>query len=278
VNYIELDITVDPLIPFREIVTALLAEAGFESFTEYEKGLRAYIPEDDFDEADVSSILNAIERCDLNFEVKSIPQVNWNAEWEKQYEAVHVSEECVIRALFHEPMPAYKYELIIQPQMSFGTGHHPTTILMMKHLLEMDVRGQTLADLGSGTGVLAILAEKMGASDVYATDIEDHIVDNARSNVRHNDCVNIRVDKAALGSDMPGNYGIILANINLNTLLSGLDSLVSIAVPQASVVLSGFYNSDASTLIERAEEVGLKIEHKKTQDNWAALRFTYSGA
>ncbi|NNC82999.1 MAG: 50S ribosomal protein L11 methyltransferase, partial [Flavobacteriales bacterium] len=165
-NHVELDIEVEPLIPFREIVVALLADQGFESFVEYEKGVKAYTPTQDFDESAIRSLLADLDGCSTRYQHQEIPHVNWNAEWEKDYHPVEVTEDCVIRALFHEPMPEYAYELIIQPQMSFGTGHHPTTLLMMQMLLEMDLEGREVIDLGCGTGVLAILAEKKGAQKV----------------------------------------------------------------------------------------------------------------
>ena len=278
-NYQELDISIDPLIPFREIAVAKLAEIGFESFEDSEHGLKAYIPEDQFDESTVEVVLKELsELCELSHSQKLIEQVNWNAEWEKEYQPVVVSPRCRIRALFHEPSDDYEFELIIQPQMSFGTGHHPTTLLMMEHLLESEVSGQRVLDLGTGTGVLAILAEKMGAVDILATDIEDYIVGNARDNVRHNACVNIRVDNAELAHTKPGKYQTILANINLNTLIQGLDTILSFASEGGQIFLSGFYATDAPKLIQQCESRGLRFVQQKTKDNWAAVSLSYSGA
>ncbi|NND93772.1 MAG: 50S ribosomal protein L11 methyltransferase, partial [Flavobacteriales bacterium] len=198
-NYVELDIEVDPLLPFREILVAILSERGFESFVNTSNGLSAFVQEKEYLKLDVPSILNEVSGCKVEWSMRVIPHANWNDEWEKNYEPVVVNDSCVIRALFHDPMPNYQFEIIIQPQMSFGTGHHPTTLLMMEVLFRHDLEGKSLMDIGTGTGVLSILAEKKGALNIVATDIEDHIISNAKDNVRHNDCVNIRVDKADIG-------------------------------------------------------------------------------
>lgn len=275
-NYIEIDITLSPTIPFREVVTALLADSGFESFTDTRNGVQAYISQADYEKSVLEDVISGIEGCEIDWKESLIEHKNWNEEWEKQYRPVVVAENCVIRALFHDPMPEYEFELIVQPQMSFGTGHHPTTLQMMQMLLEHDLEEKSLVDLGSGTGVLAILAEKKGALDILATDIEDHIVENARDNVRHNACVNIRVDKAELGQMSTGSYDFILANINLNILLSGLAAIAGLAEDGATVLMSGFYESDAPKLITKAKEYGLQAIHQKTHDRWAVVEFRYT--
>jgi ribosomal protein L11 methyltransferase len=267
---------IEPVIPFREVIVALLAEEGFESFSDTKSGVKAYINETDYDEVSLNSVISSLEGCDIKWKRSLIEHRNWNEEWEKQYQPVIVADNCVIRALFHQPMPQYEFEIIVQPQMSFGTGHHPTTLQMMQMLLEHDLKGKSLIDLGSGTGVLAILAEKKGALDILATDIEDHIVENARDNVRHNACVNIRVDKADMSQMSKGSYSYILANINLNTLIDGLPALVGLAENSATVLMSGFYESDAPKLISKAKEYGLQLIHQKTHDRWAVVEFRYS--
>lgn len=274
-NYIELDIQLSQVSPFREILVALLADVGYESFVDTDKGLKAYISELDFDQEQLSSVLASMEGVELEHQVQTLAHRNWNAEWEKEYQAVEVDSRCVIRALFHEPMPQYEHEIIIQPQMSFGTGHHPTTLLMAQVLLDFSLEGARVLDLGTGTGVLAILAEKKGAIEVVATDIEDHIVENARDNVRHNDCENVRVDKADMTAPAQGSYELILANINLNTLLSGLENLIGQASDGAKVLMSGFYKEDAARLIDAAKVHGLHHVHQKTKDHWAVVQFEF---
>ncbi len=274
-NYSEINIELTPVAPFREILVALLAEIGYESFVDHEAGLKAYIQEGQFSDSQLNKVLESLQGVELYHSVKVIQHKNWNEEWEKDYHPVEIDERCVIRALFHELMPQYKYEIIIQPQMSFGTGHHPTTLLMAKMLLDLDIENKNVLDLGSGTGVLAILAEKKGARSVVATDIEDHIVENAKDNVRHNDCKNIRVDKADMTAPAEGSYELILANINLNTLLSGLKNLIGQANKGATVLMSGFYQDDAALLIERAKSFGLHYVDQKTKDRWAVIQFEF---
>jgi ribosomal protein L11 methyltransferase len=275
-DYIEVELTLSPLSPFREILVALLAEVEFESFMDTKEGMQAFIAADAFDDDVLDETLAQLEGVQIEKTIKRIAHKNWNEAWEKDYHPVEVDERCVIRALFHEPMPQYEYEIIIQPQMSFGTGHHPTTLTIARVLLDMDLMGKSLLDLGTGTGVLAILAEKKGSVGIVATDIEDHIIENARDNVRHNDCVEIRVDKADLAQPGKEKYAVILANINLNTLVAGLPSIVAQAKKGATVLLSGFYEEDAESLIEAAKPLGLQYTNRKTHRNWAVLSFEFN--
>ncbi len=272
-DYIEVNLELDPICPFREIIVALLAEEGYESFMDTKKGLQAYIDADSFDETILARTLAQLDGVQIEQRIERIAHTNWNEQWEKDYHPVEVDSRCVIRALFHDPMPQYEFEIIIQPQMSFGTGHHPTTLTIAQVLLDMDIDGKTLLDLGTGTGVLAILAEKKGAKGIVATDIEDHIIENARDNVRHNDCVEIRVDKADLAVPSKEKFDIILANINLNTLVAGLPNIVAQAEKGATVLLSGFYEEDAKTLVSATEPLGLQYVQRKTHRNWAVLQF-----
>lgn len=272
-DYIEVNLGLNPIIPYREVLVALLAEVGYESFMDTKEGLQAYIPADSFDETILATSLSQIDGVQIDQRIERIAHTNWNEKWEKDYHPVEVDSRCVIRALFHKPMPNYEFQIIIQPQMSFGTGHHPTTLTIAQALLDMDLSGKSLLDLGTGTGVLAILAEKKGAVGIVATDIEGHIIENARDNVRHNDCVEIRVDKADLAVPSKEKFDIILANINLNTLVAGLPNITAQANEGATVLLSGFYNEDAETLVNAAKPLGLQYVQRKTHLNWAVLHF-----
>lgn len=274
-DYMQVDLKLEPKQPFDDVLAALLAEIGYESFMNTNQGLMAYIPKGQFDQAQLDDVIQDLGGLQAEYQIEEIAHSNWNAAWEQDYKPVEVSKACVIRALFHNPMPDYDYEIIIQPQMSFGTGHHPTTLTMMQVLLGLELKGKTLMDIGTGTGVLAILAEKMGARAIRAFDIEDYIVDNARENVRHNNCVEIAVDKGDLAVNSAVEYDFILANINLNTLVSGLENIASQTRVGGQVLLSGFYESDVPHLISKAKDVGLIHTDTKTHQAWAVLLLDY---
>jgi len=255
------------------MATALLADVGFESFVENEEGVDAYIPTDDFKLEAVIDSLDLLQEVEYTLSYREIAHENWNQKWEESFHPVVVDSRCAIRAPFHPAQPEVDYEIIIQPQMSFGTGHHQTTYLMTEFLLdEKDLSGQKVLDVGTGTGVLAILAEKLGAIEVLGTDIEDYIVDNALENIQHNSCMNIRVEKADLQQLRPKDRTVTLANINLNALLAEMELMAASLTTGGRLYLSGFYEQDSNTLVETASKYGLKKVEMKTRDHWTALK------
>jgi ribosomal protein L11 methyltransferase len=266
-NYLQITIAVtDPEI--RGILIAGLSENGYEGFEEEDRSLRAFIPEDRFD-ADLLAILLSAWR--LNFEKDRLPERNWNEEWEKNFEPVIIDGFCGIRAFFHPPAAGVKYDLVITPKMSFGTGHHATTRMMVRAMRDLDMNGRNVLDFGTGTGVLAILAEKSGAAAVLAIDNDDWSIANARENVLVNGCSRISVEKMETTPDKEL-FFIILANINKNVILSQLQALGQHLMPNGVILLSGLMREDLVEIENRAAQNRLTISGRMTEDNWLCLK------
>ncbi|MEN2281671.1 50S ribosomal protein L11 methyltransferase [Algoriphagus sp. SE2] len=269
-DYLELKISC--LEDFREILIAELAEIGFDSFLETEEGLDAYAPENEFDR---EAFLELIEKYKLPAEItwheSKMPKVNWNEEWEKNYDPIAVDDLVFVRASFHQPDPRYKYEIIINPKMSFGTGHHATTFQMLKHQGEIDHKGKRVLDVGSGTGILAVMAHLLGAKEVVAFDIDEWCVENGNENFDLNG-LTTRMEIGTIREVNPeGPFDIVLANINKNVLLDEMKIYADLTSPQGYLLLSGFYNEDVDDLLECAKPLGFSLTRKQSKDNWAAL-------
>lgn len=274
-DYIELDVKVNPKQPGTDLLISELAENGFESFAETEEGFLAYIPLKQFSEA----LLSPVNEFTANlgkavFSQKLIPGQNWNAEWEKGYQSILVSNKLLIRAPFHEPVPGVEMELIIQPQQSFGTGHHPTTRLMAEKLLTMPLAERYILDMGCGTGVLAILAAKRGASAVLGIDIETNAVENAKENVQRNAVVNVTIEEGKDDQIAGRKFDLILANINKNVLMNAMSVYASALNPGGELLLSGFFLTDVAELTSIAEKAGLKFKLTETDGEWALIHLT----
>ncbi len=272
--YIEYSFKVAPLQPGTEILIAELGNAGFESFVENEVGVKAYIQKGDWNEGmlDAIQILSSPEFT-IAHSQKEIPQVNWNEEWEKNFDPIVVNDRCAVRAPFHEPFDV-DYEIVIEPKMSFGTGHHETTFMMLGFLLENDLKGKTVLDMGCGTSVLAILAEKRGAVHIDAIDIDDWCVENSKENVSRNQCSHIKVqlgDASQIPSE--ATYQTIIANINRNILLEDMQTYVSALKKGGEVYLSGFYKEDLPIITEACTNLGLSFVENKERNNWIAAKF-----
>lgn len=274
-EYIELDCRVSPTEPGNEIVIAELGEIGFESFVENENGLVAYIQKPEY----TQEVINKLSKLDFgdtisfNFESKVIEDQNWNTEWEKNFEPLYVRDICYVRAPFHPTDSSVKYEIVIEPKMSFGTGHHSTTALMMQAMMEVDLNGKQVLDMGSGTGILAILASKMGAAQIKAIDIEEWAYKNALENVDMNSVGNVSVFQGGvelIGSDK---FEVILANINRNVLLEQMP-VYNEALKEGGVLLmSGFLTEDREIIKKCATDNGLVFVSDDTNKNWVAARF-----
>lgn len=272
-NYIEYNFKVSPLQPGTEILIAELGFAGFESFVETEDGVTAYIQQSLWNEniLDDIGILNSKE-FQISYEQEEIEQVNWNEEWEKNFDPIVVSDQCLVRAPFH-PSKDVNYEIVIEPKMSFGTGHHETTFMMLQYILENDFAGKTVLDMGCGTAVLAILAKMKGAKSADAIDIDEWCVENSKENIERNnvDAIQVRLGDASI---LPKRkYDIVLANINRNILLNDMDVYVKSLLPGGILYMSGFYLSDLTVLTKKAEELGLKFIDNRQNNNWVAAKF-----
>lgn len=271
--YIEYQFTVMPLQPGTEILIAELGYAGFESFVENKTGVSAYIQKDMWN----AEILKGIHVLDsdefeITFQQKEIEQVNWNAAWEENFDPIVVDETCAVRAPFHEPYHC-TYEIIIEPKMSFGTGHHETTFMMMQHILENDYKDKTVLDMGCGTAVLAILAEKCGATKLDAIDIDAWCVENSEENVTRNGCRNISVSLGDANAIPKGKYHTVIANINRNILLSDMQVYKDSLLPKGELYLSGFYTDDLPIITKACNKLGFTFVGNKERNNWVAAKF-----
>jgi ribosomal protein L11 methyltransferase len=269
-DYIELKCEIFPP-RFIEIVIAELADYGFESFVENDNGFEAYIPVNCFNE-EAFSKTGVFQNKDIkiNYSKKIIPGQNWNAVWESNFEPVLMGEECYIRAPFHPVKEGIKYEIVIEPKMSFGTGHHETTHMMAQLLLEQDVEGKSLLDMGCGTGILAILARKMKASKVTAIDNDEWAYNNSKENVVRNNVPDVEVQLGDADLIAGKKFDIVFANINRNILLEDIPAYSEVLMDGGILALSGFYLSDLETINQRTEQYKLKFIRYVTMHDWCA--------
>lgn len=254
------------------ILVAELSEIGFNTFDETSEGLKAYIPSQDYKADQLQKVLDRYNLfAPLKINLNIIPHQNWNAVWEENFNPVNVSKECYIRAPFHQPK-GVKYEIVIEPKMAFGTGHHETTFLMASMLLEMEVENKKVIDMGCGTGILAILAAKMGAQTVDAIDIDPVASQNAKENAMVN---NVKIDVFTGDAGLLRNKSadIILANINRNILLKDLQAYENTLHQNGVLLLSGFYTDDLPFIREKSEYLYLTLTDHQSKNNWVAARF-----
>lgn len=255
-----------------EIITALLAELGFDSFVDSPNGLLAYIPTNQFDEKAIIELFsNLLVDTDVKYVVTHIQDQNWNTKWESNFEPITVDSFCRVRAPFHQPEEGFELEIVIEPKMAFGTGHHQTTWLMIREIFNIDMQQKSVLDMGCGTGILAIVAEKRGASRVTAIDNDNWAYENSNENVVANNCSRIRTllgDASALGSEK---YDIILANINLNILISDLSTYKANLNPKGLLIMSGILISDIPTISKTAQQHGLTVDLTRNKNDWALV-------
>ena len=277
--YTQVTFLLAPPDPWRDLLTVELGEIGFASF---EDGftdpngtigeLKAYVHSDRFNEAALSRLLTLRDpHVSVNWTSIEIADRNWNAEWESSFQPVEVDGTVRIRADFHAAKPGFAHEIVITPRMAFGTGHHATTRLMVQAMLRLDVKGKEVCDLGCGTGVLAILAERMGAKAVRAIDIDRGAVDNAQDNVGRNGCHAITVEKGDARSLSGQGYDAILANIERNVLLHAMPMLAHALNPGGALFLSGFVPGDRHLLEQSALDHGLELAERLQEGEWALL-------
>lgn len=271
--YIGYDFKVTPLQPATEILIAELGYAGFESFVETETGVNAYMQKEEWNVniLDDIQILNSDEFT-IAFDFNEIEYTNWNQEWEKNFNPIVVDDLVTVRAPFHDK-PTTKYDLIIEPKMSFGTGHHETTHMMIQHILRNDFKNKSVLDMGCGTGVLAILAEKVGAVKLDAIDIDNWCYQNSLENVERNNCDHISVYEGDVALLDGKKYHSIIANINRNILLADISAYAKCLNENGSLFLSGFYKEDIPLIEAVCEKNKLKLVETIERGKWVSLKF-----
>ena len=272
-RYIEYNFTIEPRDPAAEILIAELGLFGFESFVETETGLLAYIPSEEHSE-DVMNEIQILKSDEfiVEYSVKTIEQTNWNEEWEKNFTPINVDNKVYVRAPFHDAS-TMDYEIVIEPKMSFGTGHHETTHMMIQHLLDLDLTHKSVLDMGCGTGILAIFAAMKNARPIDAIDIDEWCVENTNENIEKNNCEFISVFLGDAHLLKNQKYDIIIANINRNILLQDLPAYKRCLNNNGILLLSGFYTEDEPLLQSKAKELGFEFLKKFERNNWLSLRF-----
>ena len=277
-KYFEVTFTTSPCNEtVNDVVSALAGEIGFESFVEWEKGVQAYIQQSLFDEEALKSMVTDFPLPDTKIEytIVEAEDKDWNEEWEKNFfQPIVIGDRCCIHSTFHKDTPQTEYEILINPQMAFGTGHHETTSSIISELLEADLQGKSVLDMGCGTSILAILASMRGAGPITAIDIDDWCVNNSRDNIALNGIDNITVewgDANLLKGRAP--FDVIIANINRNILLADMAQYAACKHSGSELYMSGFYVQDIPVIQEKAESLGMEFIHHREKNNWAAVKF-----
>ena len=271
-QYTEVDIRLNPVAPFADILVARLNEIEFESYNEDETGVKAYVQTHLLDESAVAAIIAEVAKlCEISYAIIKVKQENWNIQWETNFDPVIINDKCVIRAHFHQPIHDLEFEIVITPKMSFGTGHHETTSLIMCEMFNLDFKEKLVLDMGCGTGVLAILASKLGASSLVGIDFDEWAVENAEENSALNFVDNI--DYIHGDADYIGDatFDIILANINRNIILKDIEKYVDAMNEKSEIILSGFLKEDIPLILEKSKQLGLDLVVSKNRNKWQML-------
>ena len=274
-DYIKLLVSVNPFEDWVcDILSAKLAEIGFESFVETQGGIEAFIPKKKFSSTHLIPVFSEFgEKFEITCKTETIPSQNWNEVWEKNYFQPLLIDNCLVRAPFHTNYPEAEYEIIIEPNMAFGTGNHETTSLVIEKILKMNILNKSVLDMGCGTGILGILASMKGAKKITAIDIDEWSFSGTRENAELNQIKNIEIklgDATLLGSE---NYDVIFANIHKNVLLSDLHKYNSVLKNNGTIIMSGFYTEDISEIKAKAESLGLTDSGFTSKNNWVAYQF-----
>lgn len=274
-TYVEVTLNVSPFQPWSEIFVSHLADLGYESFVEENPLLKAYIPVASFDEEAVNDLIVSC-LAEASFSVDwtylEIPPVNWNENWEKSFEPVQVGDLSIV-APFHGSEHRKKWVIEIEPKMSFGTGHHQTTFLMCQTMHQLVFAEKKVLDMGSGTGILAIYSEMLGAKAISAVDIEPWAVENSLENIARNNCHAIKVSLGDIANVSEADFDIVLANINKNILRLHLPTYAQKMVSHGDLLLSGFFTADNQELIELATSLNFTLQHIYEKENWSCLHF-----
>lgn len=276
-KYLEFNFQTEPCTEtVNDVLSAVLADAGFDSFVENNTSITAYIPAALYDEQTLKAAIAyfPIENTKIQYTFLEAEDKDWNEEWEKNFfQPIIIDDRCVIHSTFHNNIPQMEYDILINPQMAFGTGHHETTSLIISELLNSDLTDKSVLDMGCGTSILAILARLRGAKPITAIDIDTWCVENSKENIELNKVSDITVllGDAAIINDR-GPFDIVIANINRNILLNDMKYYVARMNPGAEIYMSGFYVEDIPMIKEEAEKLGLTFEHYKEKNNWAAVK------
>ena len=253
----------------QEVLIAMLADIGYEGFEQAEALLKAFVPETRFDEERLKAL---VDPFGLAFGVQRIEERNWNEEWERSFQPVVVEDFCAVRAHFHDPVPGVAHELVITPKMSFGTGHHATTYMMLEGMRQLSFQGKRVLDFGTGTGVLAILAERLGALEIVAIDNDDWSIINARENADANTCRCVSVEHRDTLTGFGRLFDVILANINKHVILDQLSAMEQQLVEGGVILLSGLLREDSEDIEYELAKMNLSISMRMTKDNWILLK------
>ena len=276
-NFIQVNFIIEPFEEYlSDVLASELGEIGFDSFLPTHNGLEAFIPADLYSEAKLKDLLsNFVFEASIEYEVITVETINWNEEWEKNYfEPIIIDNECVIHSSFHKDIPKLKYDIVIDPKMSFGTGHHETTSLMIGEILKMNVEGLNILDMGCGTSVLAILAAMRGATKITAIDIDAWCVENSIENLTLNDITGVIV-KLGDAQILKGlKFDIIIANINRNILLNDIETYAACLNAGGELYMSGFYKEDIVLIEAEANLNNLKLDYFVEKNNWVAVKTT----
>lgn len=273
-DYIEVSFTINPISTnVADVLAAHLAEIGFDSFVESENGMLAYIAKPNFMFEQLNTVVKTVSEygSTITFSQSEIADRNWNKEWESNFNPISIENLCYIRAPFHTQQAGYSMELVIEPKMAFGTGHHQTTWLMARELFEINITGKTVLDMGCGTGILAIIAEKLGAASLLAIDNDEWAYQNAIENAETNNCSRIKVELGDAKLLKGKEFDVILANINLNILLADMEIYSKSLIQGGTILFSGILTTDIETLKNKIEQTGLIYTKHKTRNDWAMV-------
>ncbi len=274
-EYLELKLAINPREPYAEILTYHLSEIGFDMFEDTSDGLKAYILAQNYDENNLLQLLKEQSNtsCTVQHEIMHIPWKNWNEEWESNFQPEVIADKIYVRAEFHPNNPGYKHELVIQPRMAFGTGHHPTTAQVMELMLSIDFKNKSVLDMGSGTGILALLALQLGAKSALAVDNDDNAVDNSRENAIRNGLPHMDTLVGESSTIAERKFEIILANINRNIILNDLPFYATMLFRNGILVTSGYYAQDLKIIREKASSLGLNYVKHIVKNDWCCAEF-----
>jgi ribosomal protein L11 methyltransferase len=274
-KYFEINFVIEQYEEYiADLLTEELGEIGFESFENTNDGLNAYVQSSGFDEAKIRNLLDDFPfEASISYKVTQIDSKNWNEEWEKNFfEPIVIDNKCVIHSSFHKDIPAAKYDIVIDPKMAFGTGHHETTSLVIGRILEMDLEGKSILDMGCGTAVLAILASMCGAKKILAIDIDTWCTENSNENIIINKIENVQVKLGDAELLKGMQFDIILANINRNILLSDMEQYSDCLQSGGELFMSGFYKEDVPLIEAEANRNGLKLIEFREKNNWVVVK------
>lgn len=253
----------------KDTLIALLSDSHFDGFDESGNELKAYVPEDKFEEQPIAALA---AKLGLTYSLSILPDINWNSAWESHFEPVTVDDFCTVRAAFHPPDPRTQQDIVITPKMSFGTGHHATTFMMIRQMRGIDFHEKHVLDYGTGTGVLAILAEKLGAADVVAADNDEWSINNATENLANNHCEKVRLLMTDT-ADIDGRFNVILANITRNVITGNFPFFISRLSHNGILLLSGLLEEDEDAIAHLAFKHDLTLEEKMSEKGWISLRY-----